>query len=621
MTTYYVGAEEFGSELFTNNDFGTNDSTGWSFSDGNWAVSNYQLVGTGATGNAFQTLALTPGKVYRQEVNLVALSAGSFYIVNEGNNILSYVHGSYDSISKIVFYFETIDDGAGGSGLNGIIACNCTIDSMSMKECVVGGDGTTTPWKGLVSIGNGVTLQPGDEIIITENQYGAGINLDGIDGTSANPITIRMAPGVSLTRPMDEQVLDSHGIRLNDCDHIIIDGFRADGAFKPSNYHLPASAYRSEGILVDTTCNNITIANCTINNFPGHGFNTEGSASPPNYDISLLNNTFIGNGVKGIGHGGRSTARWSTKIIGNTVIKNGSGISTENGDGNGISLNVGNAYCAYNYIERNGDPNATEIEDFDISSDGTTGYADGEPRWIIGNYLKDCIHGGIQLFYGSDDCVVSHNIINGFNQHDSGSTYGSCAGLRIGTTGPTDYASDSNISVYNNIFTRNGNGATGAAVSPCILFGFAGSTTPGNAHQNNLTFLNNIFYDCEGMFWFIDDIASITGLLIDHNLYWNSNGVYASNAWHAGQMTGGSTYSTFAAWQATGASALNSPDKNGKNEDPLLDDLFNPSTYSPCLNAGETPLYKIDIYSKLNYGPHIGACWPHINTRKTRRSF
>jgi hypothetical protein len=53
---------------------------------------------------------------------------------------------------------------------------------------------------------------------------------------------------------------------------------------------------------------------------------------------------------------------------------------------------------------------------------------------------------------------------------------------------------------------------------------------------------------------------------------------------------------------------------------PLIDDNGSPASTSPCLNAGTVPLSKYDAYSRPNYGNHIGAVWPRINTSKIRRS-
>jgi len=62
-------------------------------------------------------------------------------------------------------------------------------------------------------------------------------------------------------------------------------------------------------------------------------------------------------------------------------------------------------------------------------------------------------------------------------------------------------------------------------------------------------------------------------------------------------------------------------DTGSISSDPLLDDNGFPASTSPCLNAGAAPLSQYDAYSRPNYGNHIGAVWPKINTSKTRRSF
>ena len=60
---------------------------------------------------------------------------------------------------------------------------------------------------------------------------------------------------------------------------------------------------------------------------------------------------------------------------------------------------------------------------------------------------------------------------------------------------------------------------------------------------------------------------------------------------------------------------------NNLNIEPEVDDQGFPASTSPCLNAGTVPLSKFDAYSRPNWGNHIGAVWPRINTNKKRRAF
>jgi hypothetical protein len=66
--------------------------------------------------------------------------------------------------------------------------------------------------------------------------------------------------------------------------------------------------------------------------------------------------------------------------------------------------------------------------------------------------------------------------------------------------------------------------------------------------------------------------------------------------------------------------SANSNASNNITSNPLLDDDFYPSSISPCLDAGMPPYSHYDAYSRLNYGNHIGAVWPKINTSKIRRN-
>jgi len=605
MTTYYVAAPVLGSELFGNPDFTTTGT--WTLGGG-WSINTTtgECEGTSTTGNVSQALGLTVGKRYRVSVNVTSYTGGSyFYLMIDGSVILTTVYQAGQGAGVFTGYgYSTL--GTGHSGFFDGTGVTANLTSLSCKEVVIGGDGTVgDPWQGAVSINNTNTLVPGDTVIFIEDQDYDGMVLDTISGSAGSPITFQRLAGVKFTRANDGHTYVVPNILLDTCSYITLDGLHIEGNHQSGDF-VPGLASRANGIDL-TSSSNIIIQNCTIANTYGRAIISTDSGSS---DIKILNNTCYNNPVGGLSLSVATTSRWDTQIVGNTIYNNGNEPQDVNGDGNAMHANCPDMLVAYNYIEYNGDPNTTvgTAEDFEISCDGNQGGGTGVNAYnisIYGNYIKNAITGGIQIFENCYGCTVAYNIVDGFNQAAlTTGTYGIAAGLRIGTQSATSL-DESNTLVYNNIFHNNEAAATAGAVSPCILIGHESG---GAADQSGCKFYNNIFLNCAGMFWFIDDLADISGIEIDYNIYWNDNGIYASNAWHCGQLTGGDTYSTFSAWQATAATALSSPDANGMNVDPKLNGLFKPSADSPAYHAGKyVGNYKDQNERVASIPPTIGA--------------
>jgi hypothetical protein len=206
---------------------------------------------------------------------------------------------------------------------------------------------------------------------------------------------------------------------------------------------------------------------------------------------------------------------------------------------------------------------------------------------------------GIYLDAESKNVIVRHNYVTGTGD----AAYHSNTGIgpnywysNIAVNCPKGFSttdsldeSASEIYVYNNTFFDVVNG---------VNISRPDSTDPGSVNL-----YNNIMYgDGTGNGIALDGNSDDTSTFIynDHNCIYNFNN----------PMTRGGSPSGL----------QNSPGSNTLQEDPLLDDDFYPSSLSPCLDVGMLPYSKYDAYSRLNYGNHIGAVWPKINTSKIRRN-
>ena len=302
-------------------------------------------------------------------------------------------------------------------------------------------------------------------------------------------------------------------------------------------------------------------------------------------------------------HQGTSGTTVNTRIVnnlfnecGNTGIWLGSG--TNNGDyiaGNTI-LNTGRSSCIggiYGNIneDRTGAVNYTIIENNYVDTVfGVTA------MW---NYEQRCIY----LERGSNHAIVRNNICK--KAHNAG--LHSNAG-----TGPNYFLNnlviDCGLGMEDSDAADQGateNYYIGNTCVDCEGFGFTIGRSTASTDSGKVVLSNNVFVSKDGA-----GVAAVNlgtkpddlGLLetpdncIAHG--------YNELVTRAGSTSGLQT----------------TPGGNFVSADPLLSDInYAPSPGSPCINAGAPPLHPYDVYSKLNYGNHIGAVWPSINTNKKRR--
>jgi hypothetical protein len=156
------------------------------------------------------------------------------------------------------------------------------------------------------------------------------------------------------------------------------------------------------------------------------------------------------------------------------------------------------------------------------------------------------------------------------------------------------------IYIYNNIFING--------TDPAILL----EVNNANMPENTVYIYNNILLNNDtdnGYQIFLSEISAhnIGNQTISNNLLYKSGITNLID--NDGVSESISTYE-----------ASNSNANNNISVDPILDDSYFPSSISPCLDAGMAPLSKFDAYSRPNYGNHIGAVWPRINTSKIRRN-
>ncbi|MFJ4408051.1 right-handed parallel beta-helix repeat-containing protein [Streptomyces sp. NPDC088910] len=300
------------------------------------------------------------------------------------------------------------------------------------------------------------------------------------------------------------------------------------------------------------------------------GYAVNGHSGPLN-DVQIRHNKLHGAsvtspdgpGIYGWGSGENIT---DVTVEGNTVYNlgmpakdTGAGITGNGWDGAVIQHNVIHDVGA-NVTSCGG---ASGIETY-TSNNVTIRYNEVYNVQPYPAFTAGCDWDGIDLDGGTTNSVVEYN----YTHHNAGSgllAYTSTVDSKV--WGPNTYrynisenddwakiqgglmtvvpnAPKNALSVYGNTFFTNVAQSTKSTASACFNFGYsAGTWAGGSLIADNICDMGNRDqYGHPGQFYY--NAYGQTGMTLSHNLYYAAS----SPAWR----WGGTTYSTFAAWQAAG---------------------------------------------------------------------
>jgi hypothetical protein len=324
----------------------------------------------------------------------------------------------------------------------------------------------------------------------------------------------------------------------------------------------------------DAEGSNLTITRCTFDHLD-NAINCNMGTTGSIVDSYIINNDFYESGTIGIHLGGGIGT--GLLVAGNKVFNTGHAAS------------IGGIYGSVNKL----------VSTVDSST----------PFCIIENNYVDTIFGVTQFWNYEQRCIYIENGSKNAIIRSNYCTNAHNAGIHSNAgTGPNW--------IYNNIVEDCGKGIedSDAALNYTGNNYYYNNTIinptesgfhigrPATATDTTMNYAyNNIFIGTSNAAMNLDTYSDDLGILTsDHNI----QSGFTNDMTRAGSPSG----------------LLTSYGDNSLSEDPLLDDDFYPSSLSPCLGTGMLPYSNYDAYSRLNYGNHIGAVWPKINTSKIRRN-
>jgi len=604
---YVSGSNTLSSNIFTDGEFTSADGSAWSLDSGwSYDATNNRLVATATTGSAKQSIDLTDNVMHRVIFGIHSFTSGSFSLLVGGTppDINSFLFNTSGIVPQEYLTDQTSSTLVASLGINAGNALTAEFNYIRAYEYQTSGSGTEgSPFIGPVN-NDYSSLSAGDTLFLSGDIADNKLVLENLSGTASNPIRIVGTSSLNWTiGGSDYQNAGGYAIYLNNCEHISIENITVTGNCDLWSEMVALNSGTEEtAIKIYEDCHNIQISNCHVRKV-GQGIRisnaTNEGITTINTNVHVNNSSFYYCKARAISMNANygSVRNCKMTLCGYEGWSDASAMVIQGG-GCTIENNLLDA-CGHN----------SEDADSQMSIDGYSldNSNHGLPTYVRGNVFLNTYACPVTAYYGTD-LYFYNNIIDGYNKttYAGSPTSGKLSAIRLGATNTAGTTNDS-FRVYNNLFMNDGEGN---AATAAITFGF------GHIGIDTLEIKNNIFIDCS-QFFLINDTVTITGALIDNNLYYLTSGDY-TNHWNMVNVgADGNNYDSFSAWQGSSLS----PDANGLNEDAILDDSYYPASTSPCLNAGTIPLSPYDAYSRPNWGNHIGAVWPKINTSKKRRSF
>lgn len=602
MTDIYVsGTNTLSGEILFDPTF--DNLTSWVTND--WTVTGGQAVASGTTGNLTDngSPAITDNKVHRVIYEIAEYTSGTFSALIGGTPADGAKAQNFVATGEVpqTYAIDEESNTIATVGFNAGNALTAKFNSLSIREHLTSGAGTSDiPYVGLFNNDYSI-LAPGNTLYIGGDVNSSTLRLDNINGTAAEPITIKGQSDLVWTNNDPAyQSLSISGIVLNNCSYIVIEDIHVTGDMEQVSNYL--DVWTGQGVRVDDGNDHITVRNCSFNHFfSGVDISQEKNITTPNTYIDVLNCSFDGNENRAIG----LQSNYSS-VVGCSIINTGSKAFS---DSSAMVLQGGGCTVTNNYFDNSG-PIGVD-GDFNLSIDGYSAedINHGLPTYVYGNMFKKNNTGCVCIYNGSE-VYFYNNIIDGFNLNDvGGATVGKFSAVRFGRGSSSAGDTDDSAKIFNNVFI-NGGGV--AANCSALTFGF------GQIGIGFLNVYNNVFIDCVQYLNGDDSsLADMGNITFDNNLYYQADGIYTDHWNMASILADADNFDTLAEWQGSSLS----PDANGLVIDPGLDANYMPSMNSPIVGAGTTPLSNFDAYSRAHTGTgnHIGAVWPYVETNKNRR--
>ena len=267
---YISGNNVLGSEILDDPNF--NSEPAWSGVGTGWGVAGGTATATATTNSLTDGVSLTQSDAYRIEYAIATHSGGNFSIDLAGNPE-DGIKTAYFNLSGEVprsYVIDQVASSLGRAGFNAQASLTATFTYLSIKHQTTSGTGDSIdPYIGLYNNFDYSTLSPGDTVYIGGNVTLNTLILDGVVGTAAAPITIKALPDLVWNNySTSYQTLAGHGITLNNCSYVNIEGITINGDNHLNTDIVSGSTtvpMSSHGIIIDENNDYINNVNITFN--------------------------------------------------------------------------------------------------------------------------------------------------------------------------------------------------------------------------------------------------------------------------------------------------------------------------------------------------------------------
>ncbi len=548
---------------------------------------------------AFSSMS-APGSTLRVRVRL-KLETGEFRYLDTANQWQAQFSSSYDrpftdpvwtSQSEIVF--QTLPD---SSSINIYFFNKDGTGSVWVDDTYF--DKTTTGqgriWQGYVegieqttgAMLNGVRLSALPHLPRLDDQANTQLQTM-LDGEFHGPKPTSLTPFFYYRNDLPgpggkptalEVGVRDHAILVDGASYIHINDIDTQG---PTNRQY-TSGYRRYVVLVTGSSDNIVIDGIDNSHSYGRGIGLEGGTSN-----STLNN------INSFDHGTTCVYFWGAGIgngIFDSDVHDCGNLVTDIGDKGLIGIfNTDDVVVSGCTVSNNG---------FDGSNliDAAISVVQGSDVQVFGNTIINAGAVGIQFAEGSDNCIASYNVVNGWAT--KGGTYGE--GIRIG--GGSD--GTDNCTIQNNLLI---NGQANPNTDNGNNFGEWGAIAfrRNQTHANTIV-RNNIFYNNAGIYELkVEAGANLAGSVFSNNIYYRTAGDainWKGNNYAFDRIIGATIgYYSFDQLQEQGSQATVPLLANAPAGD------FHLAAGSPAIDSGQVTGLFVDIEGNPVLGlPDIGA--------------
>ena len=529
-------------------------------------------------------IALTPMVLGLLPVGAVAAHAATvttYYVSPTGSDSNSGTSTSapWQTIAKVngfTFPAGSIVEFEGGDTFTGCLVFNTTnvpTSSASTPFIVGSYDGSTA------TIDSNCT---GD--------YSAAITADDVSGFELNNVKVvngsTTAAGVLLENQTSTTAAE--GMTVEDSD---ISGFStpsgSTSTFGGQVVVLGYAVNSNNGPLDDVQILDNKLHGNSVTDASGPGISGWGDGE------NITNVTVAGNSVYDLGMSAKESAAaitadgWATAVISHNLVHDIGANVTSCGGTSGIETYTSdNVTVRYNEVYNVQPSTFTAGCDWDgIDLDGGT-----QNSVVQYNYTHNNGGSGLLAYTSTAGGETWGPNIYRYNVSENDDSVHAEGGLMdIVPNAPANNA----LSIYGNTFYDANSQKTLSTGSACFYLGYAAGTwASGSLIEDNICDMQNKNeYGNTGQFYY--NPYSQTGMTLSRNLYYGAN----TAGWH----WGGTTYSTYAAWEAAAVET-----------DPLWGDpLFTSAgsggtcTWTPSSRSGPTPCPQ--AYTLTSTSPAVGA--------------